>query len=194
MNQQAAPPANDSAGGKALYILTPIVAIGILLHLLRIFTRIIPTCRLNLSDYTSMIAVLAAIITYILFATAVSHGLGRHSVYITPENTVRILQYLYGVFIAGLLTSIFSRISVACLLLELTSSKTWKAVLWITIAFQLASLLSILPLEVFQCRPIRKFWEPVAGGKCISPAVMWTLGYVSNTYLATCCRPFCPCS
>ncbi|KAH9205238.1 hypothetical protein DL95DRAFT_238465, partial [Leptodontidium sp. 2 PMI_412] len=168
-----------STGQKALYILAPIVAIGILLYLLRIFTRIIPRRKMNSSDYMSTFAVLAATITYILLAKAVSHGLGRHSIYITPENKIRILQYLYGVLIVGLLTSVFSRISVACLLLELQSSKMWKAVLWVTIAFQIVSLISTLPLEVSQCRPIRAYWEPVAGRKCISPAVMWTLGYVS---------------
>ena len=123
---------------------------------------------------------ISAITTYTLFATAVSYGLGRRSVYITPENTVRILQHLYGVLIVGLLTSCFARISVACLLLELASSNTWKAVLWLTISFQIACLLLILPLEAFQCHPIRSFWDPMAGGKCISPAVMWTLGYVFN--------------
>jgi hypothetical protein len=123
---------------------------------------------------------LASTITYILFAKVVSHGFGRHSVYITPENKIRILHYLYVVPIVGLFTSTFSRISVACLLLELPSSKTRKAVLWVTIVFQLASFILLSAPEVFQCRPIRAFWEPVAGGKCISPAVMWNLGYVSS--------------
>ena len=131
-------------------------------------------------NHSSILTVeqLAATITYILLAKSVSHGLGRHSVHITPENKVRILQYLYGDLMVGLLTSVFSRISVACLLLELPLSKTWKAVLWVTIAIQLATLISTLPLQVFHCSPIRAYWEPVAGGKCISPAVMWTIGYV----------------
>jgi hypothetical protein len=59
MDQQTTPPVNDSAGQKALYILTPIVAIGILLYLSRIFTRIIPTRKMNSSDYTNTIAVVS---------------------------------------------------------------------------------------------------------------------------------------
>jgi len=59
MNQQTTPLVNDSAGQKALYILAPILAIGILLYLLRIFTRIIPTRKMKSSDYMSTFAVVS---------------------------------------------------------------------------------------------------------------------------------------
>jgi hypothetical protein len=64
------------------------------------------------------------------------------------------------------------------MLLEFTASATWRVILWISIIFQAASLISTEVVELVQCQPIHAFWEKVPGGKCFSPPVMWTLGYV----------------
>ncbi|KAH8744247.1 hypothetical protein F5883DRAFT_359086, partial [Diaporthe sp. PMI_573] len=113
-----------------------------------------------------------------LFAAGVAHGFGRHSSYVTPEKSVKILQCLYGVTVVGLWASVFARISVACLLLQFATSRRWKLAVWAAIAFQVASLFAAELIELVQCRPIRAFWEPVPGAQCLSPSAMWTTGYV----------------
>ena len=54
------PLTDDSTGTTALSIITPIFALGILFYALRIYTRVIPTYKLNASDYTCTIAVVSA--------------------------------------------------------------------------------------------------------------------------------------
>jgi hypothetical protein len=51
-------------------------------------------------------------------------------------------------------------------------------VLWFLIVFQLIAFLASELVELFQCIPVRAFWELVPGEKCNAPSVMWTLGYV----------------
>ena len=63
MDQQTSPPPiNDSIGPKNLYIITPVLALGILFYSVRIYTRVVPTYKLNSSDYTNSVAVLGYIL------------------------------------------------------------------------------------------------------------------------------------
>jgi hypothetical protein len=57
MDQQSRDVPNDSVGPKALAVLTPIFAIGILFYAVRIYTRIIPKYKLNFADWACTIAV-----------------------------------------------------------------------------------------------------------------------------------------
>lgn len=117
-------------------------------------------------------------VTYALFVTAVCFGFGKHSIYVSQPSVHRILQCLFGVILTGLWATTFSRISVAFLLLDFAPSRTWRIVLWFLIVFQIIALLVTELVELFQCTPVRAFWESVPGEKCSAPSVMWTLGYV----------------
>lgn len=55
-------PDDDSTGARALTIITPFFALGLLLFVLRIYTRMIPIFKLNASDYLIMVAVVRAFI------------------------------------------------------------------------------------------------------------------------------------
>ncbi|KAE9367225.1 hypothetical protein N431DRAFT_548797 [Stipitochalara longipes BDJ] len=178
MDQQAQTLPNDSVGPKALAALTPILAIGILFYSIRIYTRVVPKYKLNAADWACTIAIVSGTITYALFATAVSFGFGKHSIYVSQVSDRKIFQCLFGVILAGLWASIFSRVSVALLLLDFAPSRTWNVILWFLVVFQIITLLGTELIELFQCRPVRAFWEQVPGEKCNAPSVMWTLGYV----------------
>jgi hypothetical protein len=78
--------------------------------------------------------------------------------------------------LTGLMASTFCGVSVA-FLLDFAPSRTCKIVLWFLIIFQIIALLTTKFIELFQCRPVRAFWEVVPGEKCNTPSVMWTLVY-----------------
>ena len=178
MDQQTQRLPNDSVGPKTLAIITPILAVGILFYSVRIYTRVVPRYKLNAADWASTIAVAAGVITYALFAVAVSFGFGKHSIYVSHESDTKILQCLFGVILTGLWATSFSRVSVAFLLLDFAPSRIWKFVLWFLIIFQIIALLAMELVEFFQCKPVRAFWEDVPGEKCSAPSMLWTLGYV----------------
>jgi hypothetical protein len=56
MDQQSRHVPNDSVGPKALTVLTPIFAIGILFYAVRIYTRVVPKYKLNVADWACTIA------------------------------------------------------------------------------------------------------------------------------------------
>jgi len=79
----------------------------------------------------------------------------------------------------GFAASCTGRISVACLLLQITLSRTWRAALWMTISFQSLLLLGCELVIALQCRPIRAKWaKGIPGAKCISVQENWIMGYV----------------
>lgn len=53
------PLVDDSIGPQNLAIITPIFSLGILLFLIRIYTRVTPIYKLNASDYTNTVAVVS---------------------------------------------------------------------------------------------------------------------------------------
>jgi hypothetical protein len=118
---------------------------------------------------------LAGSVTCALFAAAVSFGFGKHSIYVSHASVHSILQCIFGLILTGLLASTFSRVSVAFLLLDFTPSRIWIIVVSSLIIFQIITLLAANLIELFQCRPVRAFWEDVLGEKCNTPSMMWTL-------------------
>ncbi|PMD29424.1 hypothetical protein L207DRAFT_405146, partial [Hyaloscypha variabilis F] len=180
MNQQAESLPNDSVGPKALAALTPLLAIGMLFYAIRIYTRVVPKYKLNAADWACTMAVVSETISYALFAAAVRFGFGKHSIYVSSASYRKIFQCLFGVILTGLWSSTFSRVSIAALLLDFAPSRAWKIALWLLIVLQFIDLLGTDFIELFQCRPIRAFWDQVPGGKCNAPDVMQILGYVYN--------------
>ncbi|KAF4993683.1 hypothetical protein FDECE_13345 [Fusarium decemcellulare] len=171
-------PHDDSTGARALIIITPFFALGLLLFVLRMYTRITPVYKLNISDYLITIAVIAETITYSLFAAAVTNGFGRHNYYITPASSIAILKCLFGVMFTGLWVSTFARLSIAFLLLSFSPARAWKMVLWFIIGFQAVTLVASEIFQLLECRPVRAMWEPIAGAKCMPVQKAWVIGYV----------------
>ena len=92
----------------------------------------------------------------------------------------------YSVFAVAYFASCFGRISVACLLLQFTQARAWRAVLWSMIVFQGLLLLACELVVFLQCRPIRAFWAHTANAQCITPKQNWTMGYLFAGELGTC--------
>ncbi|KAF4950441.1 hypothetical protein FSARC_13199 [Fusarium sarcochroum] len=149
-------PDDDSTGARALAIITPFFFLGLVAFVLRVYTRIIPAYKLNASDYLVMIAMVAQIITYSLFAVAVANGFGRHNAYISPESNKIILRCLFGVIMTGLWVSTFARLSIAWLLNSFSMSKSWKVALWFIMVFQVVTLAASEIFQLLECRP--KVW------------------------------------
>lgn len=174
------PLVDDSIGPQNLAIITPLFSLGILLFVLRIYTRVTPIYKLNASDYTNAVAVVAQVLTYSFFAAAVGHGFGRHNHFLTPESTVKISKLLFGVIFVGLWASTFARVSMACLLLQFHDLRSimWKMALWFTIGLQVATLLASEAFQLLECRPLRRMWEEVPDAQCVSPQDAWVVGYL----------------
>jgi hypothetical protein len=114
-----------------------------------------------------------------LVAAAVANGFGHHSYYLTTEDKETIGRCIFGVFLVGWWASCFGRVSVACVLLPLTTSLPWKIILWANIGSQLVLLTWAEIFELIQCQPLRAVWETVPDAKCFSTEEMWQAAYAS---------------
>ncbi|KAH7116590.1 hypothetical protein B0J13DRAFT_459106 [Dactylonectria estremocensis] len=120
MGQQAPP--IDDLGLHNLAIITPIFTFSILLFLMRIYTYVVLTYKLNASDYMLSVAVVVEIIIYSLFMTAINNGLRSPNYHLTPEVIIEISKLLFGLVFVGRWSASFARISIACLLLQFATS------------------------------------------------------------------------
>jgi len=113
----------------------------------------------------------------VMTAVAVSRGFGRPA-YLLSSNDIEVIGIsTFIVFVIGFWASTFARISVACLLLQITQERIWRGVLWSTVVFNMGMLVATNIVELFQCRPIRAIWAPVPDAKCFSPETIWSFAY-----------------
>lgn len=106
-------------------------------------------------------------------------GLGRHSVFVSPEDGASILRYLFAIAIVGLWASALARISVVYLLLTLSTCRGGaRVILWSMCALQVGALVVVETMTLVQCRPIQAIWEDVPDAQCVSIKTMQAGGYL----------------
>ncbi|KAH6952548.1 hypothetical protein BKA56DRAFT_504930 [Ilyonectria sp. MPI-CAGE-AT-0026] len=178
MDRQA-PLVDDSIGITSLAIVGSIFAVSVILYILRIYVRVIPRYQLNGSDYCASFALVAEAITFSFFAAAVASGLGRHSVFVSPEDGASILRCLFAIAVAGLWASALARISIAYLLLTLSTCRSGaRVVLWSMTVLQVGALIVTEAITLLQCRPIQAIWEDVPDAQCLSTKTIQVGGYL----------------
>ncbi|EKJ69480.1 hypothetical protein NXS19_008169 [Fusarium pseudograminearum] len=178
MDQNAQLP-HDSLGPRALGIVTPFLIVGILVFLVRIYTRVTPVYKLDASDYTILVAVIIETIIYSLFIASVTSGLGRYSYDVSPEEGIKTLRYVYVVILLSTFVPALARISIGFLLLKFASTKAWRVIIWLTIGIQAACIISTEIFQLIQCRPINAQWEQVPDARCLSARQIWICGYTT---------------
>ncbi|KAH6953925.1 hypothetical protein BKA56DRAFT_681699 [Ilyonectria sp. MPI-CAGE-AT-0026] len=173
---------DDSIGITSLAIVGSVFAVSVILFTLRIYVRVIPIIS---SMVPTILPRVAEAITFSFFAAAVAFGLGRHSVFVSPENSTSILRCLYAIAIAGLWASALARISIAYLLLTLSTCRTGaRVIIWSMTVLQVGALIVTEVLTLLQCRPIRAIWEHVPDAQCQSIKVMQVGGYLYTVGIA----------
>ncbi|KAH7137052.1 hypothetical protein B0J13DRAFT_506928 [Dactylonectria estremocensis] len=181
---QEAPLVDDSIGLTSLAIVGSIFAISIVLYMLRIYVRVIPRYKLNGSDYCASCALVAEAITFSFFASATASGLGCHSFFISPEDGALILRCLFAIAVVGLWASTLARISIAYLLLSLsTCCRSARVVLWSMIALQIGALIVTEAITLLQCRPIQAIWKDIPEAQCLSIKTLQVGGYLYTEVL-----------
>ncbi|KAK0639881.1 hypothetical protein B0T16DRAFT_249158 [Cercophora newfieldiana] len=150
------PSANEDRGQRLLASILSFSALVFVIYLARIWTRLRPKYALTAADYTITVAMVAKTLNIVFLVLAVQNGFGKHMVHI-PGGTAGIItvsNLVLGCWMTGVLVSGFGRISIASLLLTLTSSFRWKMLLRLTIALQLLYMLTYEVVQLVQCQNI----------------------------------------
>ena len=126
------------------------------------------------------------IVAGVFISFAIHNGLGRHVYYIslTPEFLADFTQVVKWQYLAEVLTScslFFARVSICLFLLRIFGpARYWRRILYCAMAFITLINISSIILVITQCRPLRKNWDPLVHGKCVSSAVLTFVGYYNG--------------
>ena len=128
-------------------------------------------------------------------AFAIRHGLGRHLYYLslTPEFLADFTQALKWQYLTEWVTAFslfFTRISICLFLLRIFGAiRYWRRILYCAIAFMTLTNISSIILVMTQCTPMRKSWDPLVHGKCVSSGAVTFTAYYNGGKLSH--KPTC---
>ena len=101
------------------------------------------------------------------------HGMGRHIYYLKPDQITQTFMWLWTAEPTNLFAVYLVRLSIGLFFLRLIPpKKIYLWVIWGTIAALTVSDIFVSIVYFFECRPIRKVWEPETPGTCFSPEVL----------------------
>src|SRR3569833_45138 len=106
-----------------------------------------------------------------LTIASTKYGIGRHIATVPPGDLVTAVKLLYiGEFFA-IITFAISKTSFAITLLQLSSERWHRVLVWCVIVSANLILWSCAFLVMFRCSPVEKLWDPTAEGTCLDTHV-----------------------
>ncbi|KAF2153594.1 hypothetical protein K461DRAFT_293847 [Myriangium duriaei CBS 260.36] len=147
---------------------------------IRVYVRVSVIKALGKDDWTMLLAVISFFAYLICQVQGIKYGTGRHIWDLDSHRAQQALQYwfLCEVFYGPATTLL--KVSGGLFLLRITVNKIHT---WMIHAFIAGSCVFgtfYVFLTIFQCTPVPFWWDlnPGAQGKCLSPAVFMSCGYL----------------
>jgi len=178
MNTETPLDGNTTVAPRMIIISAVLLLVALTAYSLRIYTYVRPAFKLAGEDYIISLAVAVEMTVFALLVAASCYGLGRHSFYVTHDNSERALHCMFVIMMVGLWAATLARVSVAYMLLRLDSSHIWRITLWFGIIIQIVAVLGANICQLIQCRPLRSMWAVVPDARCWSPIQTQIWGYI----------------
>ena len=122
--------------------------------------------------------------TVCLSTIAASHGLGRHTIYLSAANLTAILYYSTISVVLGVAAICLPKLAVVILLIKLMGPRQrgqWFLYGMLIILF-ITSAMNIIVVFV-QCDRFSHLWHPSEPAKCWSPLVLKNVSIISSCSL-----------
>ncbi|KAI0145541.1 hypothetical protein GGR57DRAFT_479870 [Xylariaceae sp. FL1272] len=141
----------------------------------------------SLEDWLALLALVAFLENTItaMISNTVANGMNILVLLQTrPEEFVRLRQYTYASLFGFYFSQTFTKLSILALYYRIFSTSRAYA-RWIIFfaAVQTAWLVTFVFVQIYQCRPIRKFWLPLLPGYCTDEGTMIVIVEVPNSLL-----------
>ena len=124
-------------------------------------------------------------ILYTSLSTAsVSAGIGRHSYYLSAQETSQAIKLNSIAFVPGMLSLAVPKLAVACLLERLLSPKhgqKWRRTVLYTLSISCV-VIAVLCSVMFwaQCKPAAGLWSLTIKARCWNPSVYINLAFFAS--------------
>ena len=132
------------------------------------------------------------IVANTLLMNSYHHGIGRHSFYMTSDQTSETYKWLWAAKLTNLSAAFLVKLSICLSLLRLVPPKgIHEGVIHASITALLPSLILMSINYFFECRPIQKVWKPEIPGTCFGEhfTVLITVFYQSASAILYTLRP-----
>ncbi|KAI9760802.1 MAG: hypothetical protein M4579_001432 [Chaenotheca gracillima] len=172
---------NDSRGNSMLEAVWIEAGIASIIMGLRMYTRIAIVKKVSLDDYLMMLSLILAVISGAMISKGVADGFGRHIISLAPEKAGQAIKYAYLAQTPNAMAQCFGRMSFAWFLVRVIGvTKTRRWILYSIMAGQFVINVMFISVNLGNCRPINKYWNPLIPGSCWSPLVIEYAGYLQG--------------
>ncbi|KAG8533587.1 uncharacterized protein KY384_001327 [Bacidia gigantensis] len=167
------PPDGDViTGPRYMAAMITITVIAVLIAWLRMYVRFFVSHNPGWDDYTMFAASLVAVVTNAFLINSYHYGVGRHRLYVPPENIPPAFMWLWAAEPTNLFAVYLVRLSICLFFIRLIPpKKVYMWIIWVTIAALTVSDVFTSVYYFFECRPIRKVWLPKTQGQCFGEGV-----------------------
>ncbi|SPN96991.1 uncharacterized protein DNG_00511 [Cephalotrichum gorgonifer] len=172
-------PPNVNRGPALLGATYSLYALTVLIFIVRMCARR-DKLALTAADYTVTVALIAKTVSIAFMTVAIRHGFGRHNYYISDADRATIRRKLLGVYMSGVPASCFARISIACLLLQITRARWWRVAIWTTLVVQVLVVLTYEAAQLSQCGGVISGNNP-HDSHCLPRSQVWGFTMMSFT-------------
>jgi len=117
-------------------------------------------------------------VTFSLFGSALIHGLGKNAASLEPSHIMPAMKLTWIAFFFSPSAEGTGKISIALLVMRLTTNKHCKRFFVVFIVLHIAIAIGMSISMLITCRPIQMLWDPRITGYCsIKKDVM---GYIQG--------------
>ena len=152
--------------------------------LIRLAFKLLATRSLSPDDYVVFVLVIVAVPSVVIthYGTT-ANGVGRDIWTLTPDNITDFLFYFYIMAILYFVQVMLVKLCLLLFYLRIFPGQTVRRLLWGTVGFAIVFGVVFFFLAIFQCSPIRHFWQHWDGeheGKCLDlNAIAWANAAIS---------------
>ncbi|KAG0648068.1 hypothetical protein D0Z07_5732 [Hyphodiscus hymeniophilus] len=174
------PVASGSRQGIVIALQTVFILIALTVYVLRLYTRAYILRSTGHDDYIMGLAVVFSIALAVNACISTRYGWGKHLDEVPVSNTGLILLFIWLSELLFTLSTSLVKISVLFFYLRIAVTKTYRRILYISIAFICAWAVIFSAVVIFQCRPVSSYWDPEST-QCVKPEAALFIHGLTNT-------------
>jgi len=150
--------------------LAGVMITGLVLSLIvitaRFYTRLVIVRVTGVDDWFALISFVFLIVAFSLLGSSIIYGLGRHAANLEMERTIYAMKLVWMAFQFTPTAEATGKISVAFLLMRITTSKKLKWFFYILIGINIGINIGMMFSILMTCWPVRMLWDPRVQGHC----------------------------
>ncbi|KAI9754809.1 MAG: 3-isopropylmalate dehydrogenase [Chaenotheca gracillima] len=163
-------PSDDTRIPMVLAACGTSTVVALMMVSLRLYVRIRIVRKVGADDFAICVAMIFALVAWACVVVAVSHGSGRHAIYVDPSDLSEGLKFNFITQPLYLWGTTAVRVSISLFLLRVfpKSLTKFRRLLWAITGFLMLYATSSFLASMLQCQPINFLWGSAKTAICYS--------------------------